>query len=87
MGNQSLEVDQRREVGDPDRVVQEQRADCRVAPLAAVVGAQPGQGAVDEDGRGQFLAAGPGAAAQINALNACLVEWYARGNRWDWPFF
>ena len=34
-----------------------------------------------------LLAAGPGAAAQINILNAYLVEWYARGNRWDWPFF
>jgi hypothetical protein len=34
-----------------------------------------------------LLAAGPGAVAQINTLNAYLVEWYARGNRWDWPFF
>ena len=34
-----------------------------------------------------LLAAGPGAAAEINNLNAYLVEWYARGNRWDWPFF
>ena len=34
-----------------------------------------------------LLAAGPGAAAEINVLNAYLVEWYARGNRWDWPFF
>ena len=34
-----------------------------------------------------LLAAGPGAANEINTLNAYLVEWYARGNRWDWPFF
>jgi hypothetical protein len=35
----------------------------------------------------QLLAAGPGAFDEINTLNAYLVEWYARGNRWDWPFF
>jgi hypothetical protein len=35
----------------------------------------------------RLLAAGPGASVEINTLNAYLVEWYARGNRWDWPFF
>ena len=35
----------------------------------------------------RLLDAGPGASAEINTLNAYLVEWYARGNRWDWPFF
>jgi hypothetical protein len=35
----------------------------------------------------RLLAAGPGALVEINLLNAYLVEWYARGNRWDWPFF
>ena len=35
----------------------------------------------------QLLTAGPGAFDEINTLNAYLVEWYARGNRWDWPFF
>lgn len=35
----------------------------------------------------RLLAAGPGALDEINTLNAYLVEWYARGNRWDWPFF
>ncbi|MEO8694046.1 MAG: hypothetical protein ABI658_11050 [Acidimicrobiales bacterium] len=35
----------------------------------------------------ELLAAGPGAFDEINTLNAYLVEWYARGNRWDWPFF
>jgi len=34
-----------------------------------------------------LLAAGPGGSAEIDTLNAYLVEWYARGNRWDWPFF
>ena len=35
----------------------------------------------------RLLEAGPGALDEINTLNAYLVEWYARGNRWDWPFF
>ena len=35
----------------------------------------------------RLLAAGPGSSSEINILNAYLVEWYARGNRWDWPFF
>ena len=35
----------------------------------------------------RLLTAGPGASVEINTLNAYLVEWYARGNRWDWPFF
>ena len=35
----------------------------------------------------RLLNAGPGSSSEINILNAYLVEWYARGNRWDWPFF
>jgi hypothetical protein len=35
----------------------------------------------------RLLAAGPGSSSEVNVLNAYLVEWYARGNRWDWPFF
>ena len=35
----------------------------------------------------RLLAAGPGSSSDINILNAYLVEWYARGRRWDWPFF
>ena len=34
-----------------------------------------------------LLAAGPGATDEIDILNAFLVEWYARGKIWDWPFF
>ena len=34
-----------------------------------------------------LLAAGPGASDEIDTLNAYLVEWYARGKIWDWPFF
>ena len=39
------------------------------------------------DAERRLVAAGPGASVEINTLNAYLVEWYARGNRWDWPFF
>jgi hypothetical protein len=39
--------------------------------------------AVEQD----LLAAGPGASDEIDCLNSYLVEWYARGNCWDWPFF
>ena len=28
-----------------------------------------------------------GSIGLSDELNAYLVEWYARGNRWDWPFF
>ena len=35
----------------------------------------------------RLLAAGPGATEEIDTLNAHLVEWYARGRFWDWPFF
>jgi hypothetical protein len=35
----------------------------------------------------RLLAAGPGGTEEIDTLNAYLVEWYARGKFWDWPFF